>query len=90
MLARYHADPDNWTTRKKRRLIFERDGWRCRSCGKQVTDTVHRNHTTRAVAGHIVARATGGEWSDHNMATLCHPCNVADGVNRTPLQIHAF
>lgn len=90
MLARYHADPRNWTTARKRRRLFERDGWQCRACGKSVTDTVHRNHPRRAVAGHILARTTGGEWTDENMATLCHPCNVADGVNKIPLQMSAF
>lgn len=86
MLSRYHADPTNWTTTRKRRRLFERDGWRCRICGKQVSDTVSRNHSMRAVAGHILARATGGEWTDENMATLCYPCNVLDGVNRVSIQ----
>lgn len=90
MLSRYYEDPHNWTTARKRRRIFERDGWTCRACGKHVTDTVHANHPRRAVAGHIVAKATGGEWDDTNMATLCRPCNVADGVNKIPLQTHAF
>jgi 5-methylcytosine-specific restriction endonuclease McrA len=86
MLARYHADPANWSSANKRRRIFERDDWRCRVCGKSVTDTVHRDHPRRAVAGHILAKATGGEWTDENMATLCYPCNVADGVNKIPIQ----
>ncbi len=88
MLAYYHADPDNWSTRKKRRRLFERDGWRCRVCNKKVTDTVDRTVDNRAVAGHIVARATGGAWTDENMATLCYPCNMADGVNQLPIQTH--
>lgn len=86
VLERYHEDPDNWSTRHKRRRLFERDGWRCRICGTEVTDTVHRSHPKRAVAGHIVAKSTGGQWIDENMATLCHPCNVRDGVNRLPIQ----
>jgi 5-methylcytosine-specific restriction endonuclease McrA len=88
ILAKYHADPDNWSTRRKRRRIFERDGWRCRSCGKTVSDQVNAGDPRRAVAGHIVAAATGGDWSDENIATLCHPCNVADGVNQIPIQAH--
>jgi len=35
---------------------------------------------------HILAKATGGEWTDDNMATGCHSCNVKDGVNRIPIQ----
>ncbi len=88
VLAKYHADPDNWSTRKKRRRLFERDGWRCRHCGRCVSDQVPMGSDDRAVAGHIVAKAVGGDWSNENMATLCHPCNVADGVNRIPIQMH--
>lgn len=88
MLAKYYANPDNWSTRQKRRRIFDRDGWRCRACGRSVTDRVAKGEPNRAVAGHIVAAARGGPWSDENIATLCHPCNVADGVNRIPIQAH--
>ncbi len=87
-LAKYHADPDNWSTRKKRRRLFERDGWKCRTCGRAVSDQVEMDSDDRAIAGHIVAKAAGGGWNDENMATLCHPCNVADGVNRIPVQTH--
>ncbi len=86
MLALYHADPDNWSTRKKRRRLFERDGWKCRVCGVTVSDELPKGHAKRAVAMHIVAKATGGEWTDENMATGCHRCNVADGVNKIPIQ----
>jgi hypothetical protein len=88
MLARYYSDPDNWSTRRKRRRLFERDSWRCRVCGKKVSDQLPRNHPRRAVAMHILAKATGGEWVDDNMATGCHECNVADGVNKIPVQTH--
>ncbi len=88
MLAKYHADPNNWSGRRKRRAIFERDGWRCRSCGVTVSDELPVGHPRRAIAMHIVARATGGPWSEENIATGCHCCNVADGVNRIPLQVH--
>ncbi len=88
ILAKYHADPDNWSTRRKRARIFERDGWRCRSCGRAVTDQVRMGAKNRAVAGHIVAAAKGGGWTAENIATLCHPCNVADGVERIPIQAH--
>jgi 5-methylcytosine-specific restriction endonuclease McrA len=88
MVAKYHADPDNWSGRQKRRRIFERDGWRCRTCGKSVTDQVGARDANRAVAGHIVAAARGGGWTDENIATLCYPCNVADGVERIPIQAH--
>jgi 5-methylcytosine-specific restriction endonuclease McrA len=87
MLRRYHADPSNWSTARKRRRIFERDNWRCRACGKKVTDKVGACHPRRAVAGHILAKATGGRWTNENMATLCYPCNVKDGVNQLPIQI---
>lgn len=86
MLARYYADPENWSTKKKRRRIFEADAWRCRVCGVEVDDSLPKGHPRQAVAMHIVARATGGEWTRENMATGCHECNVKDGVNKTPIQ----
>lgn len=85
-LARYYEDKDNWTTRKKRRRLFERDGWKCRVCGVKVSDSLHMAHPRRAVAMHIVAKARGGEWTEENMATGCYSCNVADGVHALPIQ----
>lgn len=86
MLARYHADPDNWSTKRKRLRIFERDGWECQVCGCTVELDLPRRHPRRAVAMHVLAAATGGEWTEDNIITGCHACNVADGVNQTPIQ----
>jgi hypothetical protein len=36
---------------------------------------------------HIVAKATGGAWTDDNIATGCRECNIADGVNKIPVQL---
>lgn len=88
VLATYHADPQNWSTQKRRVRIFDRDGWRCRICRRKVRDDVPRNHLRRANVGHIVAKSTGGEWSDENLATLCFDCNRKDGVNKIPIQKH--
>ena len=90
MLKRYHKDPENWSTKKKRRAIFERDGWKCRVCGVTVDDRLPRDDPRKATAMHIVAATNGGQWSDENIATGCRTCNVADGVERIPIQTHAF
>ncbi len=49
--------------------VFERDGFRCRRCG--------RRRLLRA--DHIVAESKGGPTTLENLQTLCAPCNSAKG-----------
>ncbi len=53
---------------RKRLLILERDGWRCRNfgCGDSTT-TLHVHHR----------RYTGKPWEapDEDLVTLCEPCH---------------
>lgn len=58
----YFADP-TW-----RRALFDRDGWRCRYCGEQVTELT-------ATLDHVIPRVTGGSDDPENLATACHECN---------------
>lgn len=55
----------------KRWQIFERDGWRCVSCGHSAKDagvTLHIDH--------IQPRSKGGGDEPENLQTLCRDCNL--------------
>ena len=48
-----------------RRVILERDGWRCQSCGAMTNLEVH----------HQQFRSHSGEDAEENLITLCHECH---------------
>lgn len=49
--------------------VFERDGFRCRYCGRHAEDTVlHADHRT--------PESKGGQTSLDNLVTACVACNV--------------
>ena len=51
-----------------RRRVFNRDGWRCQSCGK----------AGRLECDHIMPVHLGGEfWDMGNLQTLCRDCHIA-------------
>lgn len=50
-----------------RRRIFERDGWRCRTCGR----------AGRLECDHIKNWRDGGAfWEENNLQTLCRGCHI--------------
>ena len=49
-----------------RRFVFERDGFRCRKCGKP----------GRLEAHHVRPVAAGGNDSPENILTLCVCCHI--------------
>lgn len=55
---------------RTRARVFERDGFRCRRCGRGPSDgvTLHCDH--------VVARSRGGSGGDTNLQTLCSDCNL--------------
>ena len=53
-------------TNKMRFAIYERDGHRCRKCGK----------TTDLEIDHIYPISKGGKSNFENLQTLCHRCNA--------------
>ena len=68
-----------------RRIALDRDGWKCKRCGRRGRLDVH----------HIEGIAEGGDVYDlDNLETLCRPChfshNRAEGLKRqatlTPMQ----
>lgn len=74
--------------RKIRRMVVERDGHRCRACGKDL----------RGVPGwltevhHVLARIEGGDDHPSNLVTLCVMCHrrmtteMALGQGAAPLR----
>ena len=61
------VNPRRW--RALRRRILNRDGWRCRECGK----------AGRLEVDHVKPVQDGGDWWDPaNLQTLCRsPCHFA-------------
>jgi hypothetical protein len=60
-----------------RAQIMERDGFRCRRCGRGV------EHGITLHLDHIVAVARGGTNEADNLQTLCGPCNLGKAA-RSP------
>lgn len=57
-----------------RRRVFDRDGWRCRKCGK----------AGRLECDHVVPVERGGApWDMGNIQTLCRGCHI--DKHRKPL-----
>jgi DNA-directed RNA polymerase subunit RPC12/RpoP len=54
--------------RERRSKVFERDGYVCRSCGKQLTRFT-------ATLDYVTPPANGGEESEENLVTACAECN---------------
>jgi len=62
------TEVDYYNVRDNRIKVFERDAYKCRYCGKQLT----RFTTT---LDHVVAVAEGGDNSFDNLLTACLDCN---------------
>jgi hypothetical protein len=54
-----------------RRLVWRRDGGRCRHCGS--SRELHFDH--------VVPRSLGGAGSASNVELLCRRCNLAKGAS---------
>lgn len=75
--ARPHVD-DGRVPRDVKRLVIERDGARCQSCGS--TDDLTIDHK-------IVPWVDGGSSKDpSNLQVLCRSCNSRKGTRPWPLQ----
>ena len=62
-----------------RRRIFDRDGWRCQSCGK----------AGRLECDHILPVHKGGEfWEPSNLQALCRPCHFAKTARENSRRKH--
>ena len=60
---RVRLDADSY--KHLRQQVFERDGWRCQSCGR----------TTQLQVHHLQFRSRSGEDAESNLITLCAQCH---------------
>lgn len=67
-MSRHHVDYSSRKWARLRRQTFDRDGWRCRSCGKPGGPFE---------CDHIKPVQRGGETCLDNLQTLCVGCHVA-------------
>lgn len=58
--------------RRGRRVIFERDGYRCVYCGRVLP-------ADRLTVDHIQPRVKRGDHSEGNLVTACVACNKEKG-----------
>lgn len=70
------SQADYYNVRENRRKVYERDGYVCNYCSKQLTQTT-------ATLDHIVAVVAGGDNSFENLVTSCLTCNSRK--NRRPI-----
>jgi 5-methylcytosine-specific restriction endonuclease McrA len=64
------SELDYYNVRANRRKVHERDEYKCRYCGKQLT------HLT-ATLDHVTAVAEGGGNELNNLVTACLECNAS-------------
>ena len=62
------SEPIGWL--KKRFVIFERDGFKCRYCGRAAETGVVLE------IDHVKPRSFGGSDDMENLVTACHECNM--------------
>lgn len=63
----------------KRRVVFERDGWKCALCGKRVLKDKTSPHPLSPSIDHIIPISKGGAHSYANVQLAHLSCNVAKG-----------
>lgn len=52
----------------KKRTLAKEQGWRCRYCGKPLTQQ-------NATLDHVVPKCAGGTWANRNLVLACWHCN---------------
>ena len=60
-----------WIRPARRKAIYERDGWKCFWCGRDLRDVPPRFRSL----DHIWPRHRGGSHDSNNLVTACVPCN---------------
>lgn len=61
--------------------VFDRDGWRCRLCGKATPKELRGTNEQRAPElDHIMPLSLGGDHSYANTQLACRACNLAKGA----------
>lgn len=62
-----------------RRVIYERDRWRCHICGKQVKRDAVVPHPFAPTLDHVIPLAQGGTHEPANVSTAHFLCNALKG-----------
>jgi hypothetical protein len=73
MRAREAAESRTRVMPALRWQVFQRDNWKCVSCGRGSQDDVMLQ------VDHIIPRSKGGKNELSNYQTLCHLCNIGKG-----------
>jgi 5-methylcytosine-specific restriction endonuclease McrA len=63
----------------RRRLVFERDDYRCGYCRLTVCDNLPEGHPRRATVDHVIPCSKGGRSGLDNLLTACQRCNGEKG-----------
>lgn len=74
-MSRAWAGGSTRAWRRVRRLVLERDGYRCK---RPVVGGLCGAHANQV--GHVVARVDGGTDDPRNLRAECAPHNLADGA----------
>ncbi len=72
----------HWISDKRRRAIYERDGWTCWVCGCRVVRApalAAGASGELATLDHVIPRVLGGSNASNNLVTCCDPHNRARG-----------
>lgn len=70
--------------RQARALVYERDGDRCRRCGRLINMALSGMDPAGPNLGHIIPAAQGGSDEIGNLGLEHRRCNLAAGPRLTP------
>lgn len=71
-----HQPVGRWIRENTRRKIYERDGYKCHKCGKDLRNVSRRNRTL----DHKTPVSRGGSNKPSNLRTACRDCNSQRSV----------
>jgi 5-methylcytosine-specific restriction endonuclease McrA len=59
-----------------RAACMERDGWRCATCNRCISDAYPDWHPLKAHMSHIISRGAGGPDTLGNVEASCQECHM--------------
>lgn len=62
--------------RSVRKKVYDRDGWRCWYCGKDLTQFTTSHNANAPTLDHIIPKALYPDNCQDNLRTCCKSCNV--------------
>ena len=71
--------------------IFDRDGWKCKACGRKTPKSKRSTTADNAPElDHIIPISRGGPHTRKNVQCLCRACNIAKGAGSLQDQMRLF